>query len=122
MTVGILNGAALPVVEVVPESGFYDYVSKYTAGRTNYICPAGLNPSEAAAVSEAGVKAYRALGCAGAARADVLLDEEGNPWVIEVNTIPGMTPTSLLPKAAGAAGMDFNRLVEKMLAGAALKA
>lgn len=122
LTVGVIDGRALPVVEIIPESGFYDFSSKYTPGSTRYSCPADLNAAEAARVSEAGVAAYLALGCQGAARVDVLLDAEGNPWVLEVNTIPGMTPTSLLPKAAAAVGMDFGKLVETMLAGAGLKA
>lgn len=122
LTVGVLDGQPLPIVEIRPESGFYDFQSKYTPGRTRYICPAELLATEARRVAEAGVAAYKALGCAGAARVDVLLDGAGEPFVLEVNTIPGMTPTSLLPKAAAAAGMDFVTLVGRMLAGAALKA
>ena len=76
----------------------------------------------AAEATRVGVAAYRALGCAGAARVDVLFDAEGRPWVLEVNTIPGMTPTSLLPKAAAAAGIDFDELVDRILSGASLKA
>lgn len=122
LTVGVLNGRPLPIVEIAPESGFYDYHSKYTPGRTNYYCPAALDAVSADKVSQAGLSAYLALGCSGAARVDVILDKAGNPWVIEVNTIPGMTPTSLLPKAALAAGMDFGGLVEEMLKSAGLKA
>ena len=122
LTVGVLEGETLPAVEIVPESGFYDYRAKYTAGKTRYLCPAPLPEALTARVTEAGVAAYRALGCSGAARVDVRLDPGGNPWVLEVNTIPGMTPTSLLPKAAAAAGMDFDALVARILAGAGLKA
>lgn len=122
LTVGVLDSRPLPIVEITPESGFYDFASKYTPGRTSYTCPALLGETEAASVSGAGLKAYEALGCSGAARVDVLLDRSGKPWVIEVNTIPGMTPTSLLPKAAAAAGIDFGALVETMLSGAGLKA
>ncbi len=122
LTVGVLDGEALPVVEIVPESGFYDYRAKYTAGKTRYLCPASLPEPVTARVTEAGLAAYRALGCSGAARVDVRLDPDGNPWVLEVNTIPGMTPTSLLPKAAAAIGLDFDALVARILAGASLKA
>lgn len=122
LTVGVIDGEPLPVVEIQPEGGFYDFASKYTPGRTRYTCPAVLSAEEERAVREAGRAAYLALGCAGAARVDVLLDEGSRPWVLEVNTIPGMTPTSLLPKAAAAAGMDFETLVERILKGASLKA
>lgn len=122
LTVGVIDGEPLPVVEIQPEGGFYDFESKYTPGRTRYTCPAALSAEEEKTVREAGRRAYRALGCAGAARVDVLLDERSRPWVLEVNTIPGMTPTSLLPKAAAAAGMDFETLVERILRGASLKA
>ncbi len=122
ITVGVLDGEPLPIVEIRPESGFYDFESKYTPGRTRYLCPAPLEPGAAARATEAAVAAYRALGCSGAARVDLRLDPEGTPWVLEVNTIPGMTPTSLLPKAARAAGLSFEDLVERILAGASLKA
>lgn len=122
LTLGVLDGQTLPLVEVVPEGGFYDYESKYTPGRTRYLCPAPLEERVAAEATRAGAAAYTALGCAGAARVDVLLDGAGAPWVLEVNTIPGMTPTSLLPKAAAAAGIEFEELVERILAGASLKA
>lgn len=122
VTLGVLDGSPLPLVEVVPDKGFYDYESKYTPGRTQYLCPAPLTEDLAAEATRAGCAAYRALGCSGAARVDLILDREERPWVLEVNTIPGMTPTSLLPKAAAAAGMDFEELVARILAGAALKA
>lgn len=122
LTVGVLDGEPLPIVEILPDSGFYDYRSKYTAGSTRYLCPAPLTADQARRVSEAGRAAYAALGCSGGARVDVLMDGAGEPWVIEVNTIPGMTPTSLLPKAAAAAGIDFGALCGRMLAGASLKA
>ena len=122
VTLGVLDGMPLPLVEVVPESGFYDYESKYTAGRTRYLCPAPLGEHEAAQAVRAGCAAFEALGCSGAARVDIILDGDGRPWLLEVNTIPGMTPTSLLPKAAAAAGIDFDDLVGRILAGASLKA
>jgi len=122
VTVGILDGEPLPVVEIVPDSGFYDYESKYTPGRTRYLCPAPLGDELTARVTEVAEAANRALGCTGASRVDLIVDAEGTPWVLEVNTIPGMTPTSLLPKAAAEAGMDFEALVERILRGARLQA
>lgn len=106
---------ALPVVEIRPHSGAYDYTSKYTSGATDYLCPAPLTEEETHIVQDAAVKAFRSLRCGGIARADVLLDEAGRPYVLEVNTIPGMTATSLVPKAAAAAGISFEDLCEKIL-------
>lgn len=122
VTLGVLDGTPLPLVEIVPEGGFYDYASKYTPGRTRYLCPAPLGPEETREAVRAGCAAYRVLGCSGAARVDLMIDSAGRPWVLEVNTIPGMTPTSLLPKAAAVAGMSFADLAEGILAGAGLKA
>ncbi|PLX38937.1 MAG: D-alanine--D-alanine ligase [Deltaproteobacteria bacterium] len=123
LTVGVLGaGEALPIVEITPESGVYDFEAKYTPGKTRYTCPATLDDETTERVKELGARAYAALGCSGAARTDILLDGEGNAWVLEVNTIPGMTPTSLLPKAAAAAGISFNELVDRMVSEASLKA
>lgn len=115
LTVGILGDEALPVVEIVPREGFYDYANKYTAGRTEYRCPAPLPAEVTGSVRAAALAAHRSLGCEIYSRVDVLLDESGAPWVLEVNTIPGMTETSLLPKAAAAAGLPFPALCEKIL-------
>jgi D-alanine-D-alanine ligase len=115
LTVGILNGIALPIVEIRPKTGTYDYQTKYTAGSSEYICPAELSEKTKSAVQEAAQKAYQSLGCEVYARVDVLIDADEVPWVLEVNTIPGMTATSLLPKAAKAAGMEFPELCEKIL-------
>ena len=114
-TVGVLGDEALPLVEIVPKQGFYDYDNKYTAGATDYFCPARLDERKAAEIQRHALAAHRALGCRVYSRVDVLLDEAGNPFVLEVNTIPGMTATSLLPKAAAAAGLDFPALCEKIL-------
>ncbi|MDW7709750.1 MAG: D-alanine--D-alanine ligase [Deferrisomatales bacterium] len=122
VTLGVLDGAPLPLVEIVPDKGFYDYEAKYTPGHTRYLCPAPLDPRETEEAVRAGCEAYRVLGCAGAARVDLMIDRRGRPWVLEVNTVPGMTPTSLLPKAAEAAGLSFAELAERILAGAGLKA
>lgn len=118
ITVGVLDGEALGCVEIRPEGGFYDYERKYTPGKTQYLAPAPIPESVASRVRAFAVTAYNALGCRGAARVDFRVTPEGEPRILEVNTIPGLTSTSLLPKSAGVVGMDFNKLVERMLAGA----
>ncbi len=115
LTVGILGDRTLPVVEIRPVGGFYDFAHKYTAGGSEYFCPAELSDSVTAAVQEAALAAHRALGCEVYSRVDVLIDGEGKPSVLEVNTIPGMTATSLLPKAAKAEGMEFGPLCERIV-------
>jgi len=119
-TVGVLDDEALPAVEVRPRSGLYDYRSKYTAGRTEYLAPAPIGARQAARLGALAVAAHRALGCRGASRVDFRLDGRGRASVLEVNTIPGMTETSLLPKAAAAAGIGFDELVARILRGARL--
>lgn len=120
VTVSMLDGRPMAIVEVRPKSGFYDYKSKYTAGLTEYICPADISNETGMACKEMAVAVYCAVGCSGAARVDMIIDE-GGPQAIEINTIPGMTETSLLPKAAACEGMNFKDLVERMLEGASLK-
>jgi D-alanine-D-alanine ligase len=115
LTVGVLDGEALPVVEVRPRGGFYDYRSKYTVGATEYLVPAPLTPRLETLVRGLAVAAHRALGCRGASRVDFRVDGRGRPYLLEVNTIPGMTETSLLPKAAAEAGVPFDELVERIL-------
>jgi D-alanine-D-alanine ligase len=110
LTVGILGQMALPVIEIVPKGGVYDYQHKYTKGGTEYHVPAPLTPAQTRAVTEAALSAYRALGLQIYGRADVILTPSGNLGVLEVNTIPGMTETSLLPKAANAVGISFPEL------------
>jgi D-alanine-D-alanine ligase len=121
ITVGILEDIPLPVIEIVPKSGFYDYHAKYTKGETEYIIPARIPREKYLYAQEVSLRAFQALGCSGCARVDLMTDEEGNPFVIDVNTMPGMTETSLLPKAAQYAGVSFEDLVERILLGAALK-
>lgn len=121
LTVGILNGQPLPVIEIAPKGGFYDYRAKYTPGQTEYLCPARISDGKRDEVQGWGLKAYHALGCSGCARVDLLLSEEGEPFIIEVNTVPGMTETSLVPKAAAQAGISFLQLVEIILEEASLK-
>lgn len=115
LTVGILGDKALPVVEVRPGKGFYDYTNKYTAGATQYLCPAPIEKSKAAEMQELALQAHRALGCDVLSRVDLILDAEGKPVVLEVNTLPGMTDLSLLPRAARAGGVDFAELCLKIL-------
>jgi D-alanine-D-alanine ligase len=109
---------ALPIVEAIPrEEEFYDYESRYEIGMTTFVCPAELEAKTAARAQELALKVYRLLGCHGVARIDLLLDEEtGELTVLEANAIPGLTETSLLPLAADAAGIGFDRLVERILA------
>ncbi len=114
LTVSVLNGKALPIIKIVPKSGFYDYQAKYHAGDTEYLLPAPIDKDIYQSVQDAAVKACRSLGCRGAARVDFMLCED-KFYCIEVNTIPGMTETSLLPKAAQGAGIDFPQLVEMIL-------
>jgi len=120
ITLGVLEGRPLPPVEVRPKSGFYDFASKYTQGATEYLVPAPLAPETASIIGATAVAAFRALGCRGAARVDFMLSAEGQPFVLEVNTVPGMTETSLFPMAARQAGIDFDNLVETILFSAAL--
>jgi D-alanine-D-alanine ligase len=115
LAVGVLGDEALPVVEAIPEQGdSYDFEARYEIGRTRFVCPAELDAEEQAAVTEAALATYRALGCSGFARVDLILGPDG-PQVLEANAIPGLTDTSLLPQAAEAAGMSFEQLVEKIL-------
>ncbi len=121
ITVGILEDIPLPIIEIVPKSGFYDYHSKYTKGETEYIIPARIPREKYLYAQEISLKAFRVLGCSGCARVDLMTDEDGNPFVIDVNTMPGMTETSLVPKAANYVGITFEDLVERILLGASLK-
>ena len=106
---------ALPIVEVRPKTDFFDFESRYTLGKAEYLTPAEISDDEATAVSELSLKVFKTLGCSGFGRVDIILDEKGGLWVLEINTIPGFTETSLLPMAAGAAGIGFNDLVEEIL-------
>jgi len=111
----LLGDEPLPIVEITPQGGHYDYESKYTAGKSQYACPAELPEPLAARIRELGLRAAQALGCRGVARADFRLSPAGEPYCLEVNTIPGMTPTSLVPIAAGARGLSYDQLVARML-------
>jgi D-alanine-D-alanine ligase len=120
VAVSVLNGKALPVVEVAPRSGVYDYQSKYTTGATEYFCPARLPAETLRLCMQRAEEAVEATGCEGAPRVDMIVADGGEAVILEVNTIPGMTETSLLPKAAAAAGIHFDNLCCRILAAARL--
>lgn len=119
--VAVLDDEALGAIEVVPANEFYDYSAKYQAGTTRYLFPAPIPADRAAAAYEAAVGAHRALGCAGATRSDLILEPSGEIWILEINTLPGMTSASLLPKIAAGKGIDFASLCERLLLSASLK-
>lgn len=114
LTVGVVGDRALPVVEIRPQEGFYDYAHKYTKGASEYFCPAPLDEATTRRVQDAALAAHRALGLEVYSRIDILLRADGELFVLEANTIPGMTETSLLPKAAAAAGTSFPALCEEI--------
>ncbi len=114
-TVGILGGKVLPVVEVRPKAGSYDYKNKYTPGNTEYFCPADFDAATTKRIQNAALGAFAAVGGRDYARVDVMVRADGSPVVLEVNTLPGMTETSLLPKAAAAAGMNYAELCQRMI-------
>ena len=113
--IGILNGKTLGGVEVRPAGGFYSYEAKYTAGLTEYILPPELDKGVYETAKATALSAHTALGCKGASRVDLRIDAHGNPYVLEVNTLPGMTETSLLPKIAKLAGFDFLQVIEEII-------
>lgn len=103
------------MVEMVPQSGFFDFDSRYTAGLTEYYCPARLDDNLSQRVLEVALKTHVALGCLNVSRVDIIIDEQGVPQVLELNISPGMTETSLLPLAASAAGLDLKELVKRLV-------
>jgi len=121
IAVSVLNGKAYMPVEVAPHSGVYDYASKYTSGATEYYCPARLPAETLAYCMRRAEQAVLATGCKGAPRVDMIVASGGEPLILEINTIPGMTATSLLPKAAAASGVDFVNLCLRLLACADLE-
>lgn len=114
-SVGVLGGKALPPIEIAPKSGFYDYASKYQAGATVETCPADIDKETDKKLRDAAVEAYKALHLESYARVDFLLDENGVEYCLEANTLPGMTPTSLLPQEAAVEGLDYPELCEKII-------
>lgn len=115
MTVGILDEAPLPVIEIVPKRKFFDYEAKYRDGMTEYIVPATIEKEIAEYIQRVAISAHRFLGCFGCSRIDIILRQDNIPFILEVNSIPGFTPTSLLPKAAKVIGLDFTKLCLKLI-------
>lgn len=119
-TVAVLEGEALPVIQICPHSGEYDFHSKYTKGATDYLVPAPISEELAKKMQKLAILGYQVAECAGVVRFDFRTNKEGEPFVMEANSIPGMTSTSLVPKAAAAVGIDFPHLCERILRGAGI--
>lgn len=115
MTVAILEDMPLPVLEIIPKGGFYDYRSKYTKGMSEYIVPAKISQDVSSNIQQQALAAFKALRCRVYARVDFRLDEENIPYCLEVNTLPGMTSTSLVPKMANVVGISFEELIDKII-------
>jgi len=115
LTVGILGEKALPVIEIKPKRKFFDFKAKYKKGLTDYIVPAKLNKNIADRVKKSALVAHKSLGCFGCSRVDIILNKRNIPYILEINTIPGLTSTSLLPKAARCVGIDFTQLCNKLI-------
>lgn len=116
LSIGVLDGEPLGLVEIVPLSGVYDFTTKYTKGASEYRYPAEVPPAVGAAAAEAAARLFRACGCRDFARADLILESDGRFHFLEINTLPGMTETSLLPKSASCKGVDYPGLVRRMVA------
>lgn len=114
-SIGILDGVALPAIEIIPKSGFYDYKNKYQGGCTTEICPAPLTADEAERLADAAKRVFAALRLDNYARIDFILDAEGTFWCLEANTLPGMTPMSLMPQEAAAAGIPYGELCDRIV-------
>jgi D-alanine-D-alanine ligase len=118
VTIGVLATPelqVLPTLEIVSENATYDYDAKYTAGKSHHIIPARIPEAARAAASDAAARAFTELGCSGMARVDIIVDAAGTPWLLEVNTVPGLTALSLLPDAARAAGIAFEDLCQRLV-------
>ena len=113
--VAILAGQALPSIEIIPKEGFYDYENKYQPGAAEEVCPAPIPPAWEQRVGQAALTVYHALGLSVYSRADFIVDQEGTPWFLEINTLPGMTPTSLVPQEAAAVGIDYASLCQRII-------
>lgn len=118
LTIAVLGNEqleALPVIQIVPRNEFYDFESKYAPGGSQHLCPAPLNAEATEKVQAMAKAAHRVLGCSGISRSDFIMDENGEFWILETNTLPGMTETSLLPDAARAAGIEFPELCTRLI-------
>ena len=115
LTVTIIGGKVYPIVEIVPSHESYDYECKYTEGMSDYKCPADLSKAQADSIQKMSLDFYNLLQCKGYGRVDLRLDPDGNPWLLELNTLPGMTATSLVPKAVAAKGISFNKLIQMII-------
>jgi len=115
ITVSILGNNALPIIEIKPNHGIYDYKAKYTKGASNYICPADISESKSDEIKDIALKIHRLLNCKVYSRVDFRLDNNDKCWLLEINTLPGMTETSLFPMAAKAAGLSFEDLINKII-------
>ena len=113
--VGVLDGKALPSIEIIPKQGFYDYVNKYQAGAALEVCPSEIDPEIEKRLGETAVKVHNALGLKAYSRSDYIVDAKGDIYFLEINTLPGMTPTSLMPQEAAAAGVSYNELCQKII-------
>ncbi len=113
--VALLGDRALPSIEIIPKTGFYDYANKYQPGAAEEITPAPIPPEWEERVGQAALTVYRALGLSVYARADFIMDEEGTPWFLEINTLPGMTPTSLVPQEAAVVGIGYEELCQTII-------
>ena len=115
LSVAVLGDRALPSIEIIPKTGFYDYANKYQPGATREVCPAPIPEEWEKAVGDAALAAFRAIGLSVYARADFIVTEDGTPYFLEINTLPGMTPTSLVPQEAAAVGIDYGTLCETII-------
>jgi D-alanine-D-alanine ligase len=122
VSVAVLGGVALGAIEIAPKAGFYDYQNKYVAGRTEYHFPARLSPERYRGVLELAEKTHELVGADGVTRVDLIVSERGNESILEINTLPGLTPTSLVPKIAHGCGLGFAELCEEILSRARLHA
>lgn len=120
ITVPIWFDKTLPIIEIVPKGDFYDYTRKYTAGQTEYIIPARLPAETVKKCEKFALETFRAVGCRHYARADIRVDKKNNPFILEINTLPGCTETSLFPKSAAKAGLSFEKIIETLVESATL--